>query len=364
MSNRKLWLPGEPLGPLYSIRNFGEPWVRNVPLAFANNGNGGGQGGGGGGQALAAPTNLVATPASSSQIDLTWTDNAKNDGGYSVEHSLNGTTWTVAGTTAANATSYSDTGLTASTLYYYRVRAFKGGRFGPYSAVQSATTDGGIPAPIDFWRLADVNDSADSRTLTNNNSVTFQPAHIGDGAHQTANNQGLSRASDSFLQWGSGGDRSLFIWVYRNSLNFQTIASKGNHSANKEWWLYWDDSDSRMEVQWSTDGASYISTGQPTKTLAYQTWSLVELYYENSTKTLGLRVNNGTAATVVLAAHPFQGTGPFALGCRFNGASPIADGLVGDYDAVALFDRLLTSDERIALYNGGAGLEYYSGAWQ
>ena len=39
-----------------------------------------------------APTGLVATAVSSSQIDLTWTDNAGNETGFIVERSPNGTT--------------------------------------------------------------------------------------------------------------------------------------------------------------------------------------------------------------------------------------------------------------------------------
>ena len=40
----------------------------------------------------AAPTNLVATTFSSSQINLSWTDNANNENGFKVEQSTDGTT--------------------------------------------------------------------------------------------------------------------------------------------------------------------------------------------------------------------------------------------------------------------------------
>lgn len=76
--------------------------------------------------APAAPSGLTATAASSSQVNLTWTAPTDNVGvtGYLVERCLGGTgcsTFTQIATPTA--TNYSDTGLTASTAYTYRVRA-------------------------------------------------------------------------------------------------------------------------------------------------------------------------------------------------------------------------------------------------
>jgi hypothetical protein len=89
---------------------------------------------------VAAPTNLAATATSSSQINLTWTDNATNETSYSVERSSDGTTWSQITTLGANSTSYSDTGLAGGTKYYYRVRAFNGTIASAYSNEVSATT--------------------------------------------------------------------------------------------------------------------------------------------------------------------------------------------------------------------------------
>lgn len=66
-------------------------------------------------QGLSAPTGLTATPISSSRIDLDWDDSAGATG-YDVERD---------GSIIASPTSsaYSDTGLSPSTLYTYRVRS-------------------------------------------------------------------------------------------------------------------------------------------------------------------------------------------------------------------------------------------------
>jgi titin len=71
-----------------------------------------------------APTALTATPVSSSQINLTWTNNSNNETGFKVERgSSKKGPWILMATTAASVVSYQDTGLAAGRTYYYRVRA-------------------------------------------------------------------------------------------------------------------------------------------------------------------------------------------------------------------------------------------------
>lgn len=77
-------------------------------------------------QPPARPVNLRTTAVSSSQIEVTWTDKADNEFGYRLERALNPD---FAGrvqrfTLPADATAFTDTGLAASTRYYYRIRAF------------------------------------------------------------------------------------------------------------------------------------------------------------------------------------------------------------------------------------------------
>jgi hypothetical protein len=88
----------------------------------------------------AAPTSLVATAATDTQINLTWTDNANNESGFEIERSPDGSTWALRATVGANTTSYSDTGLTPNTIYYYRVRAYNANGYSAYSNTASATT--------------------------------------------------------------------------------------------------------------------------------------------------------------------------------------------------------------------------------
>ncbi|MDQ7053075.1 MAG: fibronectin type III domain-containing protein [candidate division KSB1 bacterium] len=89
----------------------------------------------------AAPSNLTATAVSTSQIDLSWTDNSNNEDGFKIERKDPGsTTFVEIAQVGANVTNYSDTGLNPSSTYTYRVRAFNADGNSGYSNEASATT--------------------------------------------------------------------------------------------------------------------------------------------------------------------------------------------------------------------------------
>jgi hypothetical protein len=86
---------------------------------------------------------MTATAVSSSQINLAWTDNATNETGFRVERCSGAgcANFAQVGTDlAANTVSYNDVGLTASTSYSYRVRAFNATDVSAYSNIVPATT--------------------------------------------------------------------------------------------------------------------------------------------------------------------------------------------------------------------------------
>jgi titin len=70
----------------------------------------------------AAPSNLTALAASSTEIDLVWIDNSNNEDGFKIEQSTDNVNFTQIAMVAANVTTYASTGLTAVTTYYFRVQ--------------------------------------------------------------------------------------------------------------------------------------------------------------------------------------------------------------------------------------------------
>jgi fibronectin type 3 domain-containing protein len=91
-----------------------------------------------------APSNLAARATSSTQIELTWRDNASNESGFSLERKT-GTTggWSEVARLSPNTTQVVNRGLRAGTVYVYRLRAFNSAGFSAWSNEATPTTGGG-----------------------------------------------------------------------------------------------------------------------------------------------------------------------------------------------------------------------------
>jgi hypothetical protein len=104
---------------------------------------GGSSGGGSDTTAPSVPANLTATVISSSQINLSWSASTDNVGvtDYNVYRSTDGATFSLLANVTG--TSFSSTGLAASTKYYYRVTALDAANNeSAASTTVSATTSG------------------------------------------------------------------------------------------------------------------------------------------------------------------------------------------------------------------------------
>jgi hypothetical protein len=84
-----------------------------------------------------APSGLVATAASASQVNLSWSDNSSSESGFAIERSEGGGPFVQVALAAANAVDYYDAGLKRSTAYAYRVSAVNSA--GASTATETAT---------------------------------------------------------------------------------------------------------------------------------------------------------------------------------------------------------------------------------
>jgi hypothetical protein len=111
----------------------------------------------------AAPSGLTVGTVTSSTVALSWTDNASNENGYSIERLIS-STWTQIGWVPEDVTTFTEIELTAVTAYSYRVLAFNGLGLSPTSNQVSATTlpaSGSPNAPSNLFL-----DAATSSSLT------------------------------------------------------------------------------------------------------------------------------------------------------------------------------------------------------
>jgi len=168
------------------------------------------------GTAPAAPTNLNAVAGGFDRITLSWTDNSSNETGFEIARSISKTgPFGVVFTTGAGVNSYIDSGLTANTRYYYRLRAI--GTAGESAFIYSNTEVN--------WRLNNnLNDAKgnSNRALTGTNT-SFNSADKQEGTHSLSFNN-TAPPGNSFAavnNSGSGGfpsdggynQRTVAMWI-------------------------------------------------------------------------------------------------------------------------------------------------------
>ncbi|MBW2317358.1 MAG: fibronectin type III domain-containing protein, partial [Deltaproteobacteria bacterium] len=90
---------------------------------------------------IIAPTGLSASGVSSSRIELSWSDNSAAESGYKIERKAGSSgVYSQVAVVGANSVAWSNAGLSASSTYYYRVRAYNSTGNSDYSNESSATT--------------------------------------------------------------------------------------------------------------------------------------------------------------------------------------------------------------------------------
>ncbi len=118
-----------------------------------------------------APTGVTATVSATSgsnTIDLTWTDNSTDETGLEIERSDNGgTSWSAVTATAADATSYSDSGLQPDTTYRFRVRAINDYAESSWAGNNGAATATTDVSPYVYVSWNGGNDTTGSGTASN-----------------------------------------------------------------------------------------------------------------------------------------------------------------------------------------------------
>jgi len=233
--------------------------------------NGGGGGGGSDTQAPSAPTGLTATATSSSQINLSWTASTDNVGvtGYDVYRG-----GTLVGSTAS--TTYSDTGLSASTAYSYTVKAKdSAGNVSAASAAASATTQAGGGGGT-YTAL-----SRTGWTASSNPTSGDVPANLLDGVMTTRWSTGAAMTNGQYLvvdmqaaqsfrrivmdSTNAAGDyaRGYQVFVSNDGTNWGSAVASGTGSTPV------------ITVDFATQSARYIKVVQTGSASSW--WSINEL---------------------------------------------------------------------------------------
>lgn len=221
----------------------------------------------------AAPSSLTAATASSASVNVSWLDNSAGESGHRIEYSTDGTNWTTAGTVGANVTVFTVTGLSPSTAYTFRVRAYNASGDSAASNTATATTAPAAPGGLASNELGGgqvqltwTDNSADEtgfRIEHSADGVTFTTIDTA-GTNQTSYTvSGLAAGSTHFFRViavGANGESdpaSLTVTLRPSAPASLTATAAGSGAID----LVWSDvsGETAYLIERSTDGTTWTT---------------------------------------------------------------------------------------------------------
>jgi hypothetical protein len=314
---------------------------------------------------VAAPSNLAATPVSDTRIDLQWKDNSSNEDEFLIQRDTNsGFPAPTTETAWANSTTFSDTALSPSTTYYYRVKAKNATDSSGWSNTASATTQAQPPAsyrttvladnPVSYWRLGETSGTtAADQKGTNPGSYQKSPS-LGVAsllASDSANKAvGLDGTNDDVRVASSGSlnltlPLTLEAWIKPSALpasgSFKSILSKAGayslqfNGPQLEFTIIQSGTKRRLKA---ASGAIQIG----------QTYHVVGTYDGAAQR---LFINGSQVANQALSGGASVTSNPLYIG-SWNGSSEF---FAGTIDEAAVYGSALGASRVSAHHSAGTG---------
>jgi hypothetical protein len=246
---------------------------------------------------LPAPTKLDGTPDSTSQITLTWEDNSTNETGFEVWMKTGSAAYALQTTTAVNIETYVKTGLIASTLYTFSVRAKRDlaiDVFSEYSNVISLTTND-VHTPVTVSNTGHQNILIIDRvfvTVDNPDiTVVVVPTDVITKKFEImATDSGTHKIDDTHAD--NGYPISSYIRTKDMDFTDQHPDLAGITKTLKKFRLIYEDidADTPITVYISNDGGANWGTAVATVGTGDGTVKFADFYFMNSEYVTGLNV--------------------------------------------------------------------------
>jgi len=283
------------------------------------------------GSGTTAPSNLAAIASSQSVIDLTWFDNSGDETGFRIERRQGSGAWATIDTTAADATSYSASGLLEGTSYSFQVISLgAAGDSAPSNEATAATqsqftsNDIGNPTPggstqtiatgRDYNVIAgggDIWGNADSfrfayKQITGDFDISVLVAGI-DATHATAPAGLMARASiasssANVIQRTDASSR--FRFAYRTTTGGTTTAMGTAVGTAGATWLRLARVGNTFTGFSSSDGVTWTQTGTITLNLGGTVFVGLAASSKNVAATTTARFRNFNDGSTPLPAAP------------------------------------------------------------
>jgi|GEM_PF-1875776 len=216
---------------------------------------------------------------------------------------------------------------------------------------------------VAYWKLDEASgtriDVVGANDLTDNNTVGQATGIVNDAAQfVAANSEYLDIADNADLSMGDISF-SLALWVYFDTkpISASPIGKWNQVDDQREYRLrYIGGGTDRLQFEVSSTGGGGLSSVNADNFGSPSTgeWIFVVCWHDATGDAIGIQVNNGTANTAAHTGGVFDGTSRFALGANVSGGSPI-NPWDGRIDETGVWKRVLNTQEKTDLYNGGAG---------
>ncbi|MGH2688531.1 MAG: DNRLRE domain-containing protein, partial [Actinomycetota bacterium] len=202
---------------------------------------------------------MTATATSPTQINLAWTDASTDETEFEIDQATAaGGPWTQIATVGANVTTYSNTGLTAATQYFYRVRATNTAGDSANSNVANATT----PSPGTVTAFQDGVSPAAAYAGTRDAAISQTSPALNQGLATTIKVDGDDQAGTdivALLRWDLGSIpagsvvQSATITLNVSNSTLETFQVYEARRAWTEMQVTW--TDAALGTPWQTPGA-------------------------------------------------------------------------------------------------------------
>lgn len=216
-----------------------------------------------------------------------------------------------------------------------------------YAPVSSSIASG----LLSFWKFEEASGIRNDSVGTNNLTVfgtTQVTGKIGNAVNLVTGDYLSTNGNSPDLRILSSSSFTVAGWIKPSTLNAnrrRTIISKLGYSIS-----IGSLNDLAFSVQNSNGGEAYISVSLPTANI----WYFFIADYNTSTKKISLQLNNGTPTTGDCIPGNFSSSSIFYIGCL----DPTTNQLDGSVDAIGIWSKVLTVEEKTYLYNSGNGIEF------
>lgn len=233
-----------------------------------------------------APSSLLATAISSSQIDLSW-GASTGAADYTIQRATDPAFVYVVGEATQSGLTRSSTGLSANTPYYYRVRANNAGGSSGWSSMATATT--GLSAPTGLAVVAFSTSQLNYSWAALTGAVTYNIQRANDSGFSS----GLTTVNTASTSGSSTSLSASTTYFYRvQAINNIGLASSYSSTVSSATYTNWGVYSKFASVgDWNGDGKNDI--------VAYKSDGTVNLHLGGGNGTFGPATTMTNIGTIV-----------------------------------------------------------------